>query len=108
MTTRPRQLREVALHPDVVAVGTLLHVIGPTAVGAGPEYDRFPPNEMRAVAAFPRLGGRTASTDAICRICVARPDTTYDNFAGDFGERYLPGYRRPSVVDYLMNGPFEE
>jgi hypothetical protein len=165
------QLRDVAHDPEVVAVGTLLHDIGLTAVGGGPrrfeiegadvarsfaqrrglddrraqliwdsvalnstpsigmykeaevalctagigldfggpDYDRFPANEMRAIlAAFPRLGMKRAFTDAICRICIARPDTTYDNFAGDFGERFVPGYRRPSVVDYLMNAPFEE
>jgi hypothetical protein len=75
----------------------------------GPDYDRFPPDEMQAIlAAFPRLGMKRAFTDAICRICVDRPETTYDNFAGDFGERFVPGYRRPSAVDYLTNAPFEE
>ena len=75
--------------------------------GAG--YDRFPPNELQAIlAAFPRLGMKQAFTDAVCRICAIRPETTYDNFAGDFGERFVPGYRRRSVVDYLMNAPFEE
>jgi hypothetical protein len=75
----------------------------------GSDYDRFPPNEMSAIlAAFPRLGMKRAFTDAICRICIARPETTYDNFAGDFGERFVPGYRRPSAVDYLTNAPFEE
>jgi hypothetical protein len=75
----------------------------------GADYDRFPPNEMQSVlAAFPRLGMKRAFTDAVCRICITRPETTYDNFARDFGERFVPGYRRPSVVDYLMNAPFEE
>lgn len=75
--------------------------------GAG--YDRFPPNEMRAIlAAFPRLGMKRGFTDAVCRICIARPETTYDNFARDFGERFVTGYQRPSAVDYLMNAPFEE
>lgn len=75
----------------------------------GPDYDRFPPAEMRAIlAAFPRLGMKRAFSDAVCRICIAKPETTYDNFAGDFGERFVPGYRRPSVVDYVMGGPFDE
>ena len=51
---------------------------------------------------------KRAFTDAICRICITRPETTYDNFARDFGERFVPGYQRQSVVDYLMNSPFEE
>ena len=38
----------------------------------------------------------------------ARPETTYDNFLADFGERFVPGYRRMSTVDLLMNAPFAE
>ena len=38
-----------------------------------------------------------------------RPEAaTYDNFAGDFGERFVPGYKRVSTVDYLLNSTFEE
>jgi len=75
----------------------------------GPEHDRIPPMEMRSIlAAFPRLNMKRAFTDDICRICTTRPETTYDNFAGDFGERFIPGFQRPSVVDYLMQGPFDE
>jgi hypothetical protein len=75
----------------------------------GFEYDRIPPNEMRGIlAAFPRLEMKRRFKDAVCRIVETKPVTTYDNFAGDFGERFVPGYERPSTVDYLMNAPFEE
>jgi len=47
-------------------------------------------------------------TRAVCRIVETRPDTTYDNFARDFGERFVAGYRPMSTVDYLLNAPFEE
>jgi hypothetical protein len=60
------------------------------------------------IEAFPRLGMKERFTQAVCRIVETRPATTYDNFAADFGERFVPGYRRPSTVDYLMNAPFEE
>jgi hypothetical protein len=46
--------------------------------------------------------------ESVCRIVKAKPETTYDNFAGDFGERCVAGYQRPSSVDFLMNAPFEE
>jgi hypothetical protein len=26
----------------------------------------------------------------------------------DFGERFVPGYKRASTVDYLLNSPFKE
>jgi hypothetical protein len=38
----------------------------------------------------------------------ASPQTTYDNFARDFGERLVPGYKPASAVDVLMNAPFAE
>jgi len=75
----------------------------------GFQYDRIPPHEMQNIlAAFPRLEMKRCFKDAICRIVKVKPETTYDNFAGDFGERFVPGYQRPSTVDFLMNAPFEE
>jgi hypothetical protein len=75
----------------------------------GFQYDRIPPDEMKGVlAAFPRLEMKRRFTDSVCRIVKARPETTWDNFAGDFGERFVPGYVRPSTVDFLMDAPFEE
>jgi hypothetical protein len=75
----------------------------------GFQYDRIPPSEMRSILmAFPRLEMKHRFTDAVCRVVTTKPDTTYDNFAGDFGERFVPGYQRPSTVDFLMNAPFEE
>jgi len=74
----------------------------------GPQYDQIPPDEMKSIlAAFPRLGMKRSFTDSVCRIIKARPETTYDNFARDFGERFVPGYKAPSTVDFLMNGPFD-
>jgi hypothetical protein len=75
----------------------------------GFQYDRIPPQEMRSIlAAFPRLEMKQRFTESVCRIVRAKPQTTYDNFAADFGERFVAGYRRPSTVDFLMNAPFEE
>jgi hypothetical protein len=75
----------------------------------GFQYDRIPATEMRSILlAFPRLAMKHRFTDAVCRIVTTRPETTYDNFTGDFGQRFVPGYQRPSTVDYLLNAPFEE
>jgi hypothetical protein len=75
----------------------------------GFQYDGIPPDEMKSIlAAFPRLGMKRGFKDAVCRIVKAKPETTYDNFAADFGERFVPGYKRPSTVDFLMQAPFEE
>jgi len=75
----------------------------------GFQYDRIPQNEMKSIlVAFPRLEMKRRFTDSVCRIVMTKPKTTYDNFAGDFGERFVPGYKRPSTVDFLMDAPFEE
>ena len=60
------------------------------------------------VKTFPRLEMKERFTKAVCRIVEARPATTYDNFARDFGERFVPGYQGVSTVDFLMNSPFRE
>ena len=75
----------------------------------GPQYDRIPPEEMRSIlAAYPRLDMKRRFTDSVCSIIRTKPQTTYDNFARDFGERFVPGYKAQSSVDFLMNAPFEE
>jgi hypothetical protein len=75
----------------------------------GLQYDQIPQDEMKSVlAAFPRLDMKRGFTDAVCRIIETRAETTYDNWARDFGERFVSGYTRPSSVDFLMNAPFEE
>jgi hypothetical protein len=60
------------------------------------------------VAAFPRLQMKQQFSRAVCRLCESRPATTYDNFARDFGERFVAGYRAPSTVDLLFAAPFAE
>ena len=75
----------------------------------GPQYDRIPPDEMKSIlTAFPRLEMKRRFADSVCRIVKTKPESTYDNFARDFGERFVPGYKPQSSVDYLMNAPFEE
>jgi len=75
----------------------------------GLQVDQIPPEEMRGIlAAYPRLDMKRGFTDCVCRIVRTKPETTYDNFARDFGERFVPGYKPQSSVDFLMNAPFEE
>jgi hypothetical protein len=75
----------------------------------GPQYDQIPPDEMNNILTeFPRLEMKRCFTDAVCGIIKAKPETTYDNFARDFGERFVPGYKPVSTVDYLLNSPFKE
>ena len=74
----------------------------------GLKYDRIPPDEMKGIlAAYPRLEMKRRFTDSVCSIIRTKPQTSYDNFARDFGERFVPDYKAQSSVDFLMNAPFE-
>ena len=72
-------------------------------------YDKLTEAQVAAIVdAFPRLEMKQRFTRAVCCIVETRPATTYDNFARDFGERFVPGYKPTSTVDYLLNSPFKE
>ena len=72
-------------------------------------YEALNQTEVAAIVEqFPRLEMKQQFTRAVCRIVETRPATTYDNFARDFGERFVPGYKPVSTVDYLLNSPFKE
>lgn len=72
-------------------------------------YEALTESQVAAIVeAYPRLEMKQQFTRAVCRVVETRPATTYDNFARDFGERFVPGYKRVSTVDYLLNSPFEE
>jgi len=96
----------LALHKEPeVAVGTM---------GIGLDYGGFgvqalPAGDLeRILNAFPRLKMKQKFADTCCRLVTEKPETSYDNFLRDFGERFVPGYKTVSTVDLLMNAPFEE
>jgi hypothetical protein len=75
----------------------------------GLKYSLIPSSEVRdIIAAFPRLGMKKKMTACFCHIANTRPETTYDNFVRDFGERLVSGYKVPSSVDLLAAAPFDE
>jgi hypothetical protein len=96
----------IALHKEAeVALSTM--GIGLDWGGWG--YEALNETEVAAILEeFPRLEMKKQFTRAVCRIVETRPDTTYDNFARDFGERFVKGYKPMSTVDYLLNSPFKE
>src|SRR5262249_48607553 len=93
----------LALHKEQeVAIGTMGIALdfggfGVQAVSAG-EVERI-------LDAFPRMRMKQQFTETCCRLVTAKPETSYDNFLHDFGERFVPGYKAVSTVDLLMNAP---
>jgi len=75
----------------------------------GIQYDFIPAAEMAEILkAYPRLKLKQKMTHCFCQIARKNPETTYDNFVRDFGERFVPGYDAPSSVDFVKNAPFDE
>ena len=96
----------LALHKEPeVAVGTM---------GIGLDYGGFGVQALsagdleRILGAYPRLKMKQRFADSCCRLVTEKPETSYDNFLRDFGERFVPGYKAVSTVDLLMNAPFAE
>ena len=96
----------LALHKEPeVAVGTM---------GIGLDYggfgvDALPAADVeRILSAFPRMMMKQKFAETCCRLVTAKPETSYDNFLRDFGQRFVPGYKAVSTIDLLMNAPFEE
>ncbi|MET0814602.1 MAG: hypothetical protein ABWX88_05365 [Pseudoxanthomonas sp.] len=96
----------ICLHKEAEAA---LCTLGVALDWGGWGYDKVPAERSaRIVAEFPRLEMKQRFTQAVCGLCERRPESTYDNFARDFGERFVPGYRAPSMVDVLLGAPFDE
>ena len=75
----------------------------------GIQYSLIPPAELAEIPReFPRLDMTRRMTRCFSHIAETHPETTYDNFVRDFGERFVAGYKAPSSADYVANAPFEE
>jgi len=89
--------------------------VGICTAGAGADYagfflDRVPKQSAaRILEAFPRLRMKHQLSQCLSGIARAKPQTTYENFIRDFGERFVAGYHpQASAVDLLVNAPFDE
>ena len=77
--------------PEVVScwLGILADFMGPDNSPEGSltwaEYDGI-------VKEYPRLKLVTGVKEIFCGFCKTKPETTYDNIVGSFGEKYVDGY----------------
>jgi len=96
----------ICLHKETEAA---MCVTGVGLDWGGWGYDSIAKERIAEIlAAFPRLEMKQRFTRAVCHLAETRPGTTYDNFARDFGARFVPGYEPVSMVDLLMSAPFDE
>lgn len=96
----------ICLHKETECA---LCVMGVGVDWGGWRYAEIAAADMgRILQAFPRLEMKHQFCQAMRNLVQARPATTYDNFARDFGERYFDDYSAPSSVDALLNAPFDQ
>jgi hypothetical protein len=75
----------------------------------GFQFDQLPESEINAILAeYPRLKMKDRFVRCFTHFAATHPETSYDNFVRDFGERFVPGYHPPSAVDWVLNAPFKE
>ena len=77
--------------PEVVATsyGITADFAGPDgAIGGHLTWEAW----NVVVKELPRLGMKEGVREICCRLCRTKPETTYDNFVGQYGERYVEGY----------------
>lgn len=88
--------------PEVAACsyGILADIAGPEH---SPEklltWDEWKP----VVKEFPRLGLKEGIRDTMCWLCKTKPETTFDNFVGQYGERFVEGFslQGKATVDFI-------
>ena len=75
----------------------------------GFEFDQLPAREIAAIVdEYPRLALKERFVRCFTHFAATHPETSYDNFVRDFGERFVPDYHPPSAVDWVLGAPFEE
>jgi len=102
--------RDISLHKErevwLTSLGILAELVGPeVAINLiGPGKIAVTQKEWDEIAAeYPRQGFRSFFNGVMIGFCASKPKTTYQNFMGDYGEKFLEGYSRDGkkMVDFL-------
>ncbi len=86
---------------NVVSWGIIADFHGPDTPGGVITVDEY----REIIKAYPRIGFLEQTTEILCGLCRTKPETTYDNFVGDFGragdEGYKEAWEKRRMNDYL-------
>ncbi|KAF2120235.1 hypothetical protein BDV96DRAFT_321375 [Lophiotrema nucula] len=87
-------LTNAAIFTELVGVQVSKSLIGGVVGITEEEFDGI-------AKEFPREGLRGYLRETMCGLCKRKPETTYLNFVGDYGERYVEGYSKEGklIVD---------
>ena len=83
----------IAEHKEVevaaTCFGILADFVGPDGIPGGAlSWDEY----NAIVQGYPRLGLKEGIKEIMCHLCKTKPKTTYDNFVGQFGLKYVEGF----------------
>ena len=73
----------------VVSWGIIADFNGPDTAGGVISVDEY----REVIKAYPRIGFLEQTEGILCGLCKTKPETTYDNFVGDFGVAHVDGYK---------------
>lgn len=102
----------IALHADpltaLTAIGILSDFMGPNLPSdVSGLVNAITPGEFtEIIRAYPRLGFKDELTTIICGLCRSKPEATFDNFAADFGIKYVDGYqekRKEYTIEEMLS-----
>ncbi|KAF2792675.1 hypothetical protein K505DRAFT_326002 [Melanomma pulvis-pyrius CBS 109.77] len=102
--------RDINLYKErevwLTSVGIVAELVGPEVAieTYGGERVAVKQEEWDGIAAvFPRKGLRDFFNGVMIGLCASKPDTTYQNFVGDYGDRYLANYSTEGkkTIDFL-------
>lgn len=90
--------------PEVAAAsyGIIADFLGPNMPGGLLSHE-----ECEAIVkAFPRAGFLRELKGIMCNLCKTKPETTYDNFVAQFGQKYVEGYSMEGkeIINMIENG----
>ncbi|KAL8717586.1 MAG: hypothetical protein Q9181_008305 [Wetmoreana brouardii] len=85
----------IAWHKEAEVVATSYGVTTDFVGAEGSYMGLLTRKEYDAIVKdVPRLEMKDDIRETLCGLCRTKPQTTYDNFVGDWGEKYLEGYTR--------------
>jgi hypothetical protein len=104
----------VALHTSRGIVERKRPEIALVSAGAGADVVGFGvehlPEEAVAlvIAAFPRMGFKTAYQKVLAEVVARKPETAAFTFLAQVGERHVPGYSASNFCDLMNSASFAE
>ncbi len=98
----------IALHKEVEVQAAVAGIFTDLSGPQGPFGAHVSREQWDEVCReYPRVNMKDAAREMLCNVCRKKPETTYDNFLKDFGEKHVEGYSAVGkrVIDAIENVP---